>query len=42
MAMMTAFAILFVAIVWTHRPDLSVWDIFKEIINELKSGKENK
>ena len=40
MAMLTAFAILFVAIVWTHRPELSVWDILKEIIKELRSGKE--
>lgn len=39
MAMLTVFAILFVAIVWTHRPDLSVWDIFKEIINELKRSR---
>lgn len=41
MAMLIVLAILFVSIVWVHRPDLSVWDILREMIKELKSGKEN-
>ena len=38
--MITFLVIAFIGIVWTHRPDLSVWDILIEIIKELKSGKE--
>lgn len=35
------FAVLFfIGIVWTHRPELTVRDILKETINELKSRKE--
>ena len=29
--------ILFVSIVWTHRPDLSVFDILREVIKEIKN-----
>ena len=36
-------AIIFVSIVWTHRPDLSVIDILresaKEIKNDMRAGK---
>lgn len=28
---------LFVSIVWTHRPDLSVIDIGRESLNEIKN-----
>ena len=38
--MITFFVAAFIGIVWTHRPDLSVREILKEIIKELKSGKE--
>ena len=37
--MITFLIVLFIGIVWTHRPDLSVWDIFKEIIKELKRSR---
>ena len=30
-------AIIFVSIVWTHRPDLSVIDIGREALNEIKN-----
>ena len=30
-------AILFVGIVWTHRPDLSVLGIFLECVREIKN-----
>ena len=30
------FMILFVSIVWTHRPDLSVIDIVGEVVKEIK------
>ena len=26
------FAVMFVGLVWTHRPDLSVWAIMKELL----------
>lgn len=29
--------ILFVSIVWTHRPDLSLIDILREVIKEIKN-----
>ena len=29
--------LLFVSIVWTHRPDLSVADILRECVKEIKS-----
>ena len=28
---------LFVSIVWTHRPDLSVFDILRESVQEIKN-----
>ena len=30
-------AVLFVSIVWTHRPDLSVMDILRESVREIKN-----
>ena len=30
-------AIIFVSIVWTHRPDLSVMDILRESVREIKN-----
>ena len=30
-------AIIFVSIVWTHRPDLSVFDIGRETLIEIKN-----
>ena len=30
-------AVIFVSIVWTHRPDLSVIDIGREALNEIKN-----
>ena len=33
--------ILFVSIVWTHRPDLSLIDILREVIKEIKSVVES-
>ncbi len=29
--------IIFVSIVWTHRPDLSVGDILRECVNEINN-----
>lgn len=29
-------AVIFVSIVWTHRPDLSVFGILRESVNEIK------
>ena len=37
------FGVIFVSIVWTHRPDLSVFDIMREAVKEIKimrAGKE--
>ena len=34
-------AILFVSLVWTHRPDLSVFDIFREAAREIKHEIKN-
>lgn len=31
--------ILFVSIVWTHRPDLSVMDILRECMREIKNSR---
>ncbi len=31
------FCTIFVSIVWTHRPDLSVLDILRESIKEIKN-----
>ena len=43
LTVLTALSILlFVSIVWTHRPDLSVGDIFRECVQKIKSWlKEN-
>lgn len=30
-------AVIFVSIVWTHRPDLSVMDILRESVREIKN-----
>ena len=30
-------AVVFVCLVWTHRPDLSVIDIGREALNEIKN-----
>ena len=30
-------AVIFVSIVWTHRPDLSVMDILRESVQEIKN-----
>ena len=31
------FGVVFVSIVWTHRPDLSVMDILRESVREIKN-----
>ena len=31
------FGVIFVSIVWTHRPDLSVMDILRESVREIKN-----
>ena len=30
-------ALVFVSIVWTHRPDLSVFDILRDAVKEIQS-----
>ena len=30
---------IFVSIVWTHRPDLSVFDIMREAVKEIKESR---
>ena len=35
-------AVIFVSIVWTHRPDLSVMDIGREVIREIKNSRAGK
>ena len=35
-------AIIFVSIVWTHRPDLSVMDIGREVLKEIKNLRAGK
>lgn len=35
-------AVIIVSIVWTHRPDLSVIDIGREILKEIKNTKAGK
>ena len=32
------FGVIFVSIVWTHRPDLSVLDIMREAVKEIKKS----
>ena len=37
------FGVIFVSIVWTHRPDFSAMDIIREAVKEIKimrAGKE--
>ena len=36
------FACIFVSIVWTHRPDLSVMDIGREVLKEIKNSRAGK
>ena len=33
------FGVIFVSIVWTHRPDLSVLDIMREAVKEIKNSR---
>lgn len=35
-------AVIFVSIVWTHRPDLSVMDIGREVLKEIKNSRAGK
>ena len=35
-------AIIFVSIVWTHRPYLSVMDIGREVLKEIKNSRAGK
>ena len=35
-------AVIFVSIVWTHRPDLSVADIGREVLKEIKDMRAGK
>ena len=35
-------AVIFVSIVWTHRPDLSVADIGREVLKEIKNTRAGK
>lgn len=34
--------VLFVSIIWTHRPNLSAMDIAREVMKEIKKLKEKK
>ena len=36
------FGVIFVSIVWTHRPDLSVADIGREVLKEIKDTRAGK
>ena len=36
------FGVIFVSIVWTHRPDLSVTDILREAVKEIKESRAGK
>lgn len=36
------FGVIFVSIVWTHRPDFSVMDIIREAVKEIKSSRAGK
>ena len=36
------FGVIFVSIVWTHRPDLSVSDIMREAVKEIKESRAGK
>lgn len=35
-------AVIFVSIVWTHRPDLSVLDIMRGAVKEIKNSRAGK
>ena len=35
-------AVIFVSIVWTHRPDFSVMDIIREAVKEIKNSRAGK
>ena len=35
-------AVILVSIVWTHRPDLSVMDILRESVKEIKESRAGK
>ena len=36
------FGVIFVSIVWTHRPDLSVLDIMRGAVKEIKNSRAGK
>lgn len=36
------FGVIFVPIVWTHRPDFSVMDIIREAVKEIKNSRAGK
>lgn len=36
------FGVIFVSIVWTHRPDFSVMDIIREAMKEIKNSRAGK
>ena len=36
------FGVIFVSIVWTHRPDFSVMDIIREAVKEIKNLRAGK
>jgi regulatory protein YycH of two-component signal transduction system YycFG len=36
------FGVIFVSIVWTHRPDFSVMDIIREAVKEIKNSRAGK
>ena len=36
------FGVIFVSIVWTHRPDLSVFDILRDAVKEIKNARAGK
>lgn len=36
------FGVIFVSIVWTHRPDLSVLEIGREVLKEINNSRAGK
>lgn len=36
------FGVIFMSIVWTHRPDFSVMDIIREAMKEIKNSRAGK
>lgn len=36
------FGVIFVSIVWTHRPDFSAMDIIREAVKEIKNSRAGK